>query len=59
MILLALVALSQCCEASWVDPDTPIHQQHTKAMTHGDDRRYELVGCFPMMDDDDDDDPTC
>jgi len=36
-------ALALCCDAGWVDPDTPINRQSTKALTWGDHREYELV----------------
>lgn len=44
-LVVCLLALVASVDASWVDPDTPQQGQTTKALTKGDDRKYELV-CF-------------
>jgi len=42
-LAVCLLALVASVDASWVDPDTPLQGLTTKALTIGDDRKYELV----------------
>jgi hypothetical protein len=43
VIGLALIALLDQTQASWVDPDTPLKCRTTEALVDTDDREYKLV----------------